>query len=196
MGTTSKQRTLTDPPRHATHLVRNRSSRNGKAIRAIAIHSTESNDLANSTDDLKGVRSWFNNPASDASSHLGIDGDGNTELWVPSTEKAWTILDLNAVTLNIEFIGRAAQPAKDWELEQLKEGAKWAAYWGRRFGIPVKRGKVSNVRGQAVVARKGIIRHSDLTHAGSGTHQDPGAGFPMSKFLSLASWYSVNGWTR
>jgi N-acetyl-anhydromuramyl-L-alanine amidase AmpD len=188
-------RTRNLPPKHTTHLVRNRSSRNGKPILAIAVHSTESQDLKGTTDDLRGIRSWFDNPASDASAHVGIDGQGNTEVWVPSSEKSWTILDLNSVTLNIEFVARAAQTARDWELEQVKAGARWAAYWGAHFKIPMQRGQVRSVHGQAVISKKGVIRHKDLTDAGFGSHVDPGPTFPMSKFLDLARWYREHGWT-
>jgi N-acetyl-anhydromuramyl-L-alanine amidase AmpD len=189
------KRTKVSPPKHSKYHVINRSSRHGFPIQAIAVHSTESQDLKGTTDDLRGVRSWFNNPRSDASSHIGIDGDGNTELWVPSTEKAWTILQLNPVTLNIEFIGRAAQPKKEWEEAQLKAGARWIAYWGIRFGIPTQRGEVGVRHGQPYIKKKGIIRHSDLTKAGFGSHTDPGKNFPLDRLLDLARYYRKNGWT-
>lgn len=190
----ASKRTKTTPPKYSKHFVRNKSSRHGAPIQAIACHSTESQDLAGTTDDLKGVRSWFNNKASQASSHIGIDGEANTELWVPSTEKAWTILQLNPVTLNIEFVGRAAQPAKDWEEEQIKQGAKWAAYWAIRFDLPLQRGVVRRINDWPVVTKKGIIRHSDLTAIGFGTHTDPGKSFPMREFIDYAQYYRRNGW--
>jgi N-acetyl-anhydromuramyl-L-alanine amidase AmpD len=188
-------RTKTIAPRHRTKYVVNRSSRHGAKILAIALHSTESKDLKGTKDDLNGVFSWFNNPASDASAHAGIDGDANIDIWVPSTQKAWTILSLNAVTLNIEFVGRAGQSANEWEEAQIKAGARLSAYWGRRFGLPMVKGEVKKVNGAAVVTQKGIIRHSDLTDAGFGTHTDPGPNFPMSDFIRAAAYYKKNGWT-
>jgi hypothetical protein len=113
---------------------------------------------------------------------------------VPSTSKAWTILQLNPVTLNIEFVGRAAQATSAWEEAQLKQGARWAAYWCHRFNIPPTRGAVANNHGYPIIARKGIIRHSDLTNAGFGTHTDPGRNFPMGRFLDLLTYYYENGW--
>lgn len=187
-------RAKTTPPKHEKHYVKNSSSRRGAPIQAIALHSTESQDRHETKNDLRAIRAWFDNPASQASSHIGIDGSGNTELWVPSTEKAWTILQLNSVTLNIEFIGRAAQAAKDWEEVQIKEGAKWAAYWGIRFGIPMQRGHVKGVNGFPVITKKGIIRHKDLTDAGFGSHTDPGPNFPMQDFIRYAQYYRKNGW--
>lgn len=189
------KRTKTKPPEFTPHQIdRNFSERLGAPIQAIALHSTESNDKAKSWDDLHGVRNWFNNPAAQASSHLGIDGDGHVEKWVDFDKKAWTILQLNSVTVNIEFVGRAAQPKAAWEEAQIKAGARWAAYLGIKYGIPMQRGRVKNVNGFPVITRKGIILHSDLTEAGFGTHTDPGGNFPLHKFIESAQWYRRNGW--
>lgn len=188
-------RTKSAPPPYEKHLVVNRSSRRDAPIQAIAVHSTESQDLKGTTDDLKGVRNWFNNPASNASSHIGIDGQGNTELWVPSTEKAWTILQLNDRTLNIEFVARAAQAGSAWEDTQIKQGARWIAYWAIRFNLPIQKGNITNINNYPVITRKGVIRHSDLTNAGFGSHTDPGKNFPMADLLESAQWYRRNGWT-
>ena len=190
----SRQKKL--PPHHRTKLVRNQSSRNGAKILAIAVHSTESADVRG-WDDLNGVGNWFNNPDSDASSHIGIDGEAHSIRYVPDPRKAWTILVLNGNTLNIEFIGRAAQPNSAWEDRQIREGAKWAAYWCLRYGIPPQRGAVRGAGGgQAVISKRGIIRHSDLTHAGVGRHTDPGKQFPMGDFLRMTQWFVKNGWVR
>jgi N-acetyl-anhydromuramyl-L-alanine amidase AmpD len=189
-----KGRTVTEAPKHATHIVRNRSSRNGAPVQAIAVHSTESADIPGSTRDLVAIRNWFDNPASQASAHIGIDGSGNCEVWVPSNEKAWTILQLNPVTVNIEFVGRAAQTAGAWEDSQIRQGAKWTAYWGHMFGIPMQRGNVKNNHGFPIISKKGVIRHKDLTDAGFGTHTDPGPSFPMVDFLNYCQWYRKNGW--
>src|SRR3954454_19837263 len=114
------RRTKTAPPTHKTFLVCNQSERRGPVL-AIAVHSTESADIPGSTQDLVSIRNWFNNPASQASSHIGIDGAGNTEMWVHSNRKAWTIGAANSWTVNIEFIGRAAQGAGQWEDAQIRE---------------------------------------------------------------------------
>lgn len=185
------------PPHHTIHLLdRNFSSRLGAPIQAIAVHSTESSDVKASWDDLHGVRSWFNNAQAQASSHLGIDGDGHVEKWVKDVDKAWTILQLNPVTLNIEFVGRAAQPNSDWEDRQIDAGAQWVAWWSRQHDIPIQQGTVKNVNGFPVITRKGIIRHSDLTAAGFGSHTDPGPNFPMRKLLRKAREYKENGWPK
>ena len=186
--------TKTKPPQHTLHLLeRNFSSRLGAPVQAIALHSTESWNKRG-WDDLHGVRSWFNNAVSEASSHIGVDAECHVERWVRDGNKAWTILQLNPVTLNIEFVGRAAQPTSDWDAPQIRAGARWAAYWCRKFDIPVRRGRVKNVNGFPVITRKGIILHSDLTAAGFGTHTDPGKNFPLKRFLARTDEYYRAGW--
>jgi N-acetyl-anhydromuramyl-L-alanine amidase AmpD len=187
-------RTKSEPPRHSTHIVRNQSERRGPVL-AVAVHSTESQDIPNSTDDLRSIRNWFDNPASQASSHIGIDGEGNTEVWVRSNRKAWTIGAANSWTVNIEFVGRAAQPAKDWEEAQIKAGARWAAYWCLKYDIKVQRGTVGGINGLCVCRKKGVIRHKDVTDAGFGSHTDPGPSFPIDDFLRYTRYFARNGWT-
>jgi N-acetyl-anhydromuramyl-L-alanine amidase AmpD len=187
-------RTKTIAPAHETHIVRNQSGRRWPIL-AVAVHSTESADLPGTTDDLKAIRNWFDNPASQASSHLGIDGQGNTELWVHSHKKAWTIGAANGWTLNIEFVARAAQGGKDWEDAQIKAGARWLAYWALKYQIPIQQGNVKNINGLCVCTKQGVIRHSDVTAAGFGSHTDPGPNFPMARFLELGRFYRKNGWT-
>lgn len=187
-------RTKTQPPVHTTHIVRNQSLRLGAPIQAIAVHSTESQDIPGSTKDLVAIRNWFDNPTSQASSHIGVDGDGHSEVWVHSDKKAWTILDLNSVTLNIEFVARAGQSKVAWEDEQYRKGAQWAAYWALRYNIPATRGEVKNNHGMAIISKQGVIRHKDLTDAGFGSHQDPGPNFDMVKFLRYMAYYKRHGW--
>lgn len=189
------ERTKHEPPNFTRHEVRNQSQRRGPVL-AVAVHSTESQDIPGTTKDLVSIRNWFNNPASDASSHIGIDGDANCELWVPSDRKAWTIGAANSFTCNIEFVARAGQTKTAWEDDQLKHGAKWAAYWAIKYGIPAQKGNVKNINGLCVCTKKGVIRHSDVTAAGFGTHGDPGDNFDMVKFLRYMQFYKSNGWTR
>lgn len=190
----SSTRTKTEPPAHTTHIVRNQSSRRGSPVLCIAAHTTEGVDIPHSIKDLTSLDGWFDNPASDASSHIGVDGDGHSRVWVHSNMKAWTILDANPFTCNIEFIGKAAQSKVAWEEAQLKMGAKWAAYWCLKYGIPAQRGQVRNIQGQCVCTKKGIITHLDVTRAGFGSHVDPGPNFPMARFIKLTQYYKKYGW--
>jgi hypothetical protein len=121
------ERTKTRAPAHETHIVCNRSDRRGPVL-AVAVHSTESQDLPGTTDDLRSIRRWFNTPASQASS------------------------------------------------------------------LPIQQGNVRNVNGLCVCTKKGVIRHSDVTAAGFGSHTDPGKAFPMDDFLRYGRYYKKNGW--
>jgi N-acetyl-anhydromuramyl-L-alanine amidase AmpD len=190
------------PPTHKRHEVCNCSSRNLAPIRGIAVHTTESSDLPRTDDDLDGVQAWFDNPKSQASSWIGVDGDGHSRLWVPGAKKAWTMghYEINACTLNIEFVGRAKQPASAWETAQLKAGAKWSAfailnYRRCEIPVPVRRGEIQLRTGQPNIVKCGILRHKDLTDVGIGSHTDPGPGFPMGEFIDLVNYYIENGWT-
>src|SRR5215831_14286510 len=139
-------RQTSEPPVHTTYIVCNQSERRSP-IAAICVHSTETLDIPHSADDIRSVRNWFDNPASDASSHIGVDGDGRSEVWVHSPKKAWACLDANPFTCNIEFVGRAAQPKAAWEENQIRMGAAWAAYWCVKYGIPAQLGSVRNING-------------------------------------------------
>jgi N-acetyl-anhydromuramyl-L-alanine amidase AmpD len=187
-------RTKILPPDHTTFLVRNRSSRLGVPVCAVAVHTTQGVDIPHSIKDLTSLDNWFDLSASDASAHTGVDGDGNSRVWVHSNWKSWSCLNANPFTCNIEFIGKAGQPAIAWEDAQIHEGARWAAYWCVKYNIPAQRGIVRNVHGQCVCTKKGIITHKDVSDAGFGNHQDPGPTFPMSRFIQLTQWYKKNGW--
>lgn len=187
-------RTNTDAPLHRTRIVRNQSERRGPVL-AVAVHSTESLDIPGWSD-LTSVGNWFDNPTSDASAHVGIDGEAHTDVWVRSNRKAWTIGAANSFTCNIEFIAKAAQAKSSWEEAQVKEGAKWAAYWCLKYNIPAQRGVVRNINGLCVCTRKGIITHMDVTAAGFGSHTDPGPNFPLQRFLELTRYYKQNGWMQ
>lgn len=188
------------PPDYERFHVQNWSSRNGAKVKGIMCHTTESSDLPRTDDDLDGVQNWFNNPASEASSWIGVDGDANSRLWVPGARKAWTMghRQVNAETLNIEFVGRASQPLASWEEKQVKHGAKWAAYAILNYKFVlidpdhVRRCRMNGIE----FAVNGIGRHKDLTDQGIGSHTDPGTNFPMHDFIGYTIYYIEHGWTK
>lgn len=156
----------------------NQSSRGGYNPRLIVLHSTEGFNIPGDQD-LENLGAWFDNPSAQASSHVGTDADGNSARYVPDTEKAWTCAGFNAVSLNIEQVGKASQG--NWAKEELQETARWVARWNKKYGIPIARGKVS---GSKVVA-PGVVLHSELGSYGGG-HSDPGAAYPVSDVLGMA----------
>src|SRR5688572_28656701 len=89
------------------HQVRNQSARDaGAKVQLLVLHSTESHNRPGN-EDLAAIAAWFDNPSSQASSHVVIDADGNSARLVADERKAWTCAGFNSVSLNIEQIGFA-----------------------------------------------------------------------------------------
>jgi N-acetyl-anhydromuramyl-L-alanine amidase AmpD len=162
-------------------LVQNRSTRHGAKPVRVVMHTTESHNRPGRSD-VDSIHSWFDNPASQASSHVVIDQEAHSTTMVPDDEKAWTQMAYNSDSLSIEFIGSAA--GNEWKLDGLKKGAKFTAYWCRKYGIPV-RWSVAH----------GICGHKDLGLKGGG-HVDPGPNFPRARFLALVAYYKRFGWVN
>lgn len=166
-----------------TSLSPNQSSRNGARPRLIVVHSTESENRPGESD-LRGVASWFANPAAQASSHVIVDADGNSARIVEDNRKAWTQAWFNPWSLSVEQVGRASQT--QWARDELRETARWIARWSVLFDIPATKGVVDPVTGRVIKA--GVVRHSDLGNRG-GNHNDPGDGYPLASTLALSRFY-------
>lgn len=169
-------------PGGRVHLVRNRSSRNGVKPVRVVIHSTESHNRPG-RGDVDSIRDYFDNPAAQASSHVVVDMEGHSTTCVPDEQKAWTQAAFNSTSLSIEFIGIAA--GNEWRVAGLKKGAKFTAYWCKKYDIPVRRVKSPD--------QSGICGHIDLGGAGGG-HSDPGPNFPWVRFIGMVRYYKVRGW--
>lgn len=165
--------------------VRNQSSRGGVRPSLIVIHTTESHEQHGSGD-LRAIGNWFNNPAAQSSAHVCTDGDGNSARYVPDSAKAWSCVNFNSRSLNVEQIGHAADSQPSWlrRRAELKETARWIARWSKAYGIPIRKGAVSGLG----VIRSGIVRHSDLGAAGGG-HHDPGGNYPLALVLRYAKYW-------
>jgi N-acetyl-anhydromuramyl-L-alanine amidase AmpD len=183
-------RTVHQPRQDVVLNVVNQSARTG-SIAAIVLHDTESHDRAGASD-IQSIGDFFNQGSVQASSHICIDGEGNTGRYVPDERKAWHCAGYNSQTLGIEQIGFATFTAAMWNRNhraQLKKTAKWIAWWSRKYGIPIQRGAVSGGR----VTRSGVLMHSELGALGGG-HHDPGPGYPIWLVLRMARWYKRYGW--
>lgn len=169
------------------HWVRNFSSRNGAAPKLIVLHSTEGGNVPHSARDLVGLGEWFDNPAAQASSHVGVDQDGTSAHYVHDRDKAWTQAFYNSVSLSVECIGFAREnwrsQAKE---EQVREVARWIARWHRVHEIPIRRAVIMP---NGVVARTGVTQHWRLGSLGGG-HHDITWNFPMKRALRLAREYA------
>lgn len=152
----------------------------GIDIDAIILHSTEGFTGPNG---LKDMGNYFDQARTQASSHRGVDRLGRLAIYVPDSKKAWTCVQYNSATLNVEIIGFSSQTSGMWwrYYPQLRKVAYLVAYWSDRHGIPLRKGAASNGR----IVKPGVLRHMDLGVAG-GNHGDPGANFPMDWVIRKA----------
>lgn len=155
----------------------NQSARLGP-IQIIVLHDTESKNYPDSPADLQGVAGWFANPSAQVSSHVIVDGDGQSARCVPDSQKAWHCLSYNSVALGIEQVGFTTD---HWDRDEWMESCRWIAQWSKQFGIPIRRAIVAN----GVVIRSGVTTHKKLGVYGGG-HVDPGPNYPLRKVLRQA----------
>lgn len=156
------------------------SSRNGAKPKLIVLHDTEGANVPNSVVDLQGLGNYFDKPATQASSHVGVDSDGYAAQFVPDSAKAWTQAAFNPVSLSVEQIGFATQ--KTWPEAQLRKTAQYIAYWSVKYDIPI-----------SFSTTHGVCEHRHLGAAGGG-HVDCGEPYPLDKVLDFARVYAKNGW--
>lgn len=165
-------------------MVSNKSSRAGARPKLIVVHATQSSNRPGIVD-LAAIGSWFDTPASQASSHVCTDAEGKSARYVRDGEKAWHCVNYNRVSLGIEQIGFAESPT--WTEAQERETARWIARWSVMWGIPIQKGRVHQT-GTVSVVRAGVVRHSDLGALGGG-HADPGRGYDLHEVLEMARAY-------
>lgn len=174
------------PSVDVTNISPHKSNRLTWPPRLIVVHSTEGHNRPG-VDDLESLGEWFSNPAAQVSCHVATDAEGFSGRYVYDKDKAWHCAKYNSAALGIEQIGFSSQGS--WPTAQLKETAKWIAYWSKAYGIPIRRAWVA----RGVVVRSGVARHSSLGSAG-GNHDDPGKAYDLHRVLDYARWYKVNGW--
>jgi hypothetical protein len=156
-------------PRTYTRFVRSRSSRNGQRPVRIVLHTTEG--LGN----VLQLANFFDREP--ASSHLGVQSNGDAARMVPDSEKSWTEAAYNPGSLSIEQIGYADYSTKKWVRDYhhgLLRTAAAISNWAHRWGIPIRHG-----------VAHGVCQHKNLGAAGGG-HHDCGSGYPERYVLYLA----------
>jgi hypothetical protein len=156
----------------------NYSSRGGQTVRLVVVHTAEGATTYQS------LGSYFANPASQVSSHTGIDDTPNTVgEYVPRSGKAWTQANANPYSIATELCAFAAWQTADWNRhpQMLANCAAWIAEECAAFGIP-------NVKLSAAQAQdgrtRGVCGHVDLGAAGGG-HWDPGPAFPWAQVVVI-----------
>ena len=159
----------------------NQSSRKGAHPTLIVIHASVSHNRPGLTD-LQSVGEYFQKPEVEASSHVCTDNEGNSARYVLSQNKAWHCAAYNRMSIGIEQI----LPGHDGlEITQAlyRETARWVARWSKMYGVPIRKGAVSDGR----VTRPGVVRHSELGELGGG-HFDPEP-YDMNAMLKYAQFY-------
>lgn len=154
----------------------NCSSRNGVKPRLIVLHITVSHNRPG-RGDVDAILNFFQQPSSQASSHIVIDAEGLTGRCVMDRDKAWTQAAFNPQSLSIEQVEFAAKPREQWMAEnkpQLEQAARWVAWWGHKYDIPLVKSTF-----------RGVCEHSDLGPAGGG-HSDCGPGYPLQWVIDRA----------
>jgi hypothetical protein len=157
----------------------NYSSRGGTAVRLVVLHTAEGARTYQS------LGSFFQNPSSGVSSHVGIDDTpGTVGEYVPPGMKAWTQANANPYSVAAELCAFAAWSPAEWGGHgvMLQNTAAWVAEECARFGIPVRRLNASQAQG----GQAGVCQHVDLGAAG-GNHWDCGPGFPMDDVIRMAA---------
>src|SRR5687768_20368 len=161
------------------------SSRNGARIIWVALHTAEGSrrrsDLYHFFDTVRS-----------GSSHGGADGTGLDDGWVSDDRAAWTLLNGNPVSLNLEMCAFARWTREQWlstgtvdgvvnPRQMVRNAAEWARRKCEKYGIPKTHIGVDGVAAR----RPGIIMHRDYTYgAGDGDHTDIGNNFPWDVFFA------------
>ena len=155
----------------------NYSSRGGSSVRLVVVHTAE----GALTYDALG--NYFDNPAVDASSHVGIDSTpGRIGEYVKRPNKAWTQGDANPYSDR----GRAVR-IRGWTPPNGKNtpSCSTTAPAGSprnaaTTAYPIR--KLSS--GAAMNGEHGVCGHVDIS--GPGGHWDPGNGLPWSRLIDAA----------
>lgn len=162
---------------------RNYTKVDERYIDLLVIHTMESPEKP---DTAEAVANWFAGPsAPQASAHYCIDSNSVVQC-VRDNDVAWCAPNANHNGLHFEHAGRASQRLAGWSdaysTAELLLSAELAAAKVEAYGIPVVKLTPAGVR----AGKLGFCGHIDVTRAfpGSGSHTDPGPGFPWPRYLS------------
>lgn len=148
------------------------------------IHSTESHDAAG-LKDLEGIVGFWRRQSLGYGAHLVIDSDGNTAICASPEQKTWHTYKRNTGSIGIELVGFARFSPHAWflRIKQLRELARWLAYYSDLYAIPLR-----------FSTDRGVAGHRHHSKEFGGTHWDPGFSFPFGFVIRLAKKYKAHGW--
>lgn len=158
----------------------NFSSRGGKKVRLLIVHTAEGAKTNAS------LGTYFANAANQVSSHAGID-DHDIETFVDYDQAAWTCRSANAIADQVELCGFARWTRVQWmseHPEMLLLTARWLRERAAARGIPLRK----LTPAQVAAGDSGVIAHVDWTVGmKDGTHTDCGNGFPWDYVMAVAT---------
>jgi hypothetical protein len=164
-------------------------SREGIAVRMIAIHTNEGDHPINSPDHTAENLAGYldrSNAAGDFKSYHTICDDDSTLIYVDPSQAAWAMPDGgNLPALQLCFTGWAAWQRADWlaHTAMLQRGAIVVRDWALKYNIPIRH----LTPAQVYSGWYGLVGHVDWTTSAPnrGTHTDPGSNFPWDVFILL-----------
>ena len=154
----------------------------GRRIDLIVIHTMERDEKGTSAENCA---QWFRNPAANVSAHYCVDDDSIVQC-VRDQDVAWHAPGANHDGIGIEHAGRARQSGREWgdaySVAMLERSAGLVAELCRRYAIPATWLYAADLK----AGKRGITTHKAVSDAfGRSSHWDPGAGFPVERYLAL-----------
>lgn len=158
------------------------SSRGGKSVKLITLHTAEGSRTVES------LGRWFQRRPTEkdpgSSSHAGID-DFRIETYVSYDRAAWTLRSGNRISDNAELCGFAKWTRAEWLThdQMLTLAARWVRERCAARNIPIRK----LTPAQVAAGVSGVIGHVDWTNGmHDGTHTDPGDGLPWDVIIARA----------
>lgn len=159
-----------------------KANRSAAQIKWIVVHSMEIPEKGTTAESCARMFATTSRPAS---AHYCVDNNSVVQC-VRDKDIAYAARGGNSYGLHIEHAGFASQRKKDWldefSQDMLVVSAKLAAKKAARYGIPIRKLSVQDVR----AGKRGFCGHIEITNAFKlSTHWDPGPDFPMDAWLVM-----------
>lgn len=166
------------------------AGRGGNAIVWVVVHCT---DAPYQDDYPTQLGTYWARVDVEVSTHYGVS-DTEVHQYVAHADAAYSARDpANARGVHIEFAGLSAWTRAEWLAHDamLVRGALLITQVAAAHGIPV--GTRLLTAGELHDRATGLTCHADLTKAFTGTHTDPGPGFPWDRLFELFEHLATAG---
>lgn len=164
---------------------------NRTSVQLIVIHTTEGHENATSAED---GAAYDSRRTDGTSAHYFHDQNSTIQCVLTKHVAHTAFYEGNQRGIQHELCGSAGQTPGQWadaaSLGTLRQAAKQCARDAKKWGIPIRKLTVAQVRS----GQKGFCGHVDITNAFAGDHTDPGKNFPWTQFLGMVNEY-VGGTT-